>query len=344
MSARYIWCLVSIIIGASTGYIPALAAEGIGSIEPSSNTVQIDVLFKASLYKLRQNKPSEARDLLIEASKLAPNSAGIHCNLGLAQMQLANLDEAVAQFQLSLKLVPTMTEAMIDLAECYRLQDKLDLSIEWYQKYLELRPNDLSVRQTLDTVIKQSKLPQSEKFGSNYLREAIAVEKNRWPRDKTTISVYFDRNTKVPGFRSEFIGVLRDCLTEWSNALGGRIHFSESLLERNADLVCRWVYQPKPGHDDLLLNERGNASLTAYRGEISHATIKLLTAPSLIGSEVSEEIIRKTCLHEIGHALGIGGHSPNNTDVMFYLVESPTVESHLTSRDKETISRLYNLN
>lgn len=324
--------------------ISAYGAEGIGTLETSSRNARIDELFNASLLKLRQNKPAEARDLLVEASKLAPTSAGIHCNLGLSQMQLANLDEAISEFHLSLKYVPTMAEAMVNLAECYRLQEKLDLSIEWYQKYLELRPNDVSVRQTLDTVIKHSKVPASEKFGSTYLREAVALEMNRWPKDKKTISVYFDRNTKVPGFRNEFIGILRDCLTEWSDALSGRIRFVESPLERNADLVCRWIYQPKLGKDDLLLNERGNANLTAYRGEISHATIKLLTAPSLIGSDVSEDVIRKTCLHEVGHALGIRGHSPNNTDVMFYLVESPTVQTHLTDRDKQTISRLYDMN
>lgn len=344
ISFVYALCLASIIIGANSGYMSACGAEGVASQESSSNSARIDELFNASLYKLKQNRPSEARDLLLEAAKLAPNSAGIHCNLGLAQMQLANLDEAIAEFHLSLKLVPTMTEAMIDLAECYRLQDKLEQSIEWYQKYLELRPNDLSVRQTLQAVIKQSKLSPSEKFGTDYLSEAIAGELIRWPKGKTNIAVYFDRNSKVPGFRNEFIGVLRDSLTEWSHALGGRIQFTESVLERNADLVCRWIYEPRPGHDDLLLNERGNTSLTAYQGQITHATIKLLTAPSLVGSEVSAETMRKTCLHEVGHALGINGHSPNNADIMFYLVESPTVQGHLTTRDQETIAKLYDLN
>lgn len=322
-------------------YLPAFAESEGQAIQSSSNTARIDELFNGALAKLKQNRPDAARDLLIEASRLAPTSAGIHCNLGLAYMQMANLDQAIEEFQVALKYLPTMTEAMVDLAECYRLQDKLDLSIEWYQKYLQLRPNDLSVRQTLAAMVVQSKQPASDKFGPDYVREAIAGEMNRWTKDKSTITVFFDRNSKVPGVRSEFIGILRDCLNEWSEALGGKIQFAESTLERNADLVCRWVYQPRPGRDDLLLNERGNASLTAYRGQISHATIKLLTASSLVGGDVSAEIIRKTCLHEIGHALGIAGHSPNNNDVMFYLVESPTVQSHLTERDRETIRKLY---
>ncbi len=344
ISIRYISLVVLVIIGIGGQYLPSFAGEVIQEpTESSRNNSRIDGLFNSALAKLKQNSPYEARNLLIEASQLAPTSAGIHCNLGLAYMQIADLDKAIEEFQLSLKYLPTMTEAMVDLAECYRLQDKLDKSIEWYQKYLELRPNDLSVRQTLASVIAQSKQPASEKFGPDYLREATAGELNRWPKSQTTITVFFDRNTKVPGVRPEFIGILRDCLTEWSHALGGTITFAESTLERNADLVCRWVYQPRQGRDNLLLNERGNASLTALRGQISHATIKLLTAPSLVGGDVSEEIIRKTCLHEIGHALGIAGHSPNNNDVMFYLVESPTVSSHLSERDRATIRKMYGL-
>ena len=344
ISFQYISSILIALASIGGQYFPVFAGEVVQqSAESSRNNARIDELFNGALAKLKQNRPYEAKDLLVEASRLAPTSAGIHCNLGLAYMQVADLDKAIAEFQLSLKYLPTMTEAMVDLAECYRLQDNLDKSIEWYQKYLELRPNDLSVRQTLASVIEQSKQPVSEKFGPDYIREATAGESNRWPKRQSTIMVYFDRNTKVPGVRPEFIGVLRDCLTEWSHALGGTITFAESTLERNADLVFRWVYQPRPGRDDLLLNERGNASLTAMRGQISHATIKLLTAPSLVGGDVSEEIVRKTCLHEIGHALGIAGHSPNSNDVMFYLIESPTVSGHLTDRDRATIRKLYAL-
>ena len=52
--------------------------------------------------------------------------------------------------------------------------------------------------------------------------------------------------------------------------------------------------------------------------------------------------VTKTLLHEIGHALGIHGHSPNPQDVMFSNA-TPEVYSTLSKRDINTIRRMYNL-
>ena len=51
-------------------------------------------------------------------------------------------------------------------------------------------------------------------------------------------------------------------------------------------------------------------------------------------------LITKTCLHEIGHALGMHGHSPNNHDVMF-LAATPEPIAKLSDRDKATIRKIY---
>ena len=53
-------------------------------------------------------------------------------------------------------------------------------------------------------------------------------------------------------------------------------------------------------------------------------------------------LLAKICLHEMGHALGMNGHSPNSHDVMYpsssiYDKSAPV----LSARDKSTIRRLY---
>jgi predicted Zn-dependent protease len=50
--------------------------------------------------------------------------------------------------------------------------------------------------------------------------------------------------------------------------------------------------------------------------------------------------IMRTCLHEVGHALGIDGHSADVNDVM-YFSESAKHMGTLTRRDMVTIIRLY---
>jgi len=52
---------------------------------------------------------------------------------------------------------------------------------------------------------------------------------------------------------------------------------------------------------------------------------------------LSEDI----CLHEVGHTLGLNGHSANPKDVMFYSMNSDNPITALSARDKSTMARLY---
>jgi hypothetical protein len=58
------------------------------------------------------------------------------------------------------------------------------------------------------------------------------------------------------------------------------------------------------------------------------------------GKPCSDDAIKETCLHELGHALGLNGHSPNASDIMHF-VQSFRQLPALTRRDKNTIARLY---
>src|SRR6202022_1923588 len=55
---------------------------------------------------------------------------------------------------------------------------------------------------------------------------------------------------------------------------------------------------------------------------------------------IADDVMKKACLHETGHALGFAGHSTNNKDVMFFS-DSPTVWDSLTKRDRATMAHLY---
>lgn len=56
-------------------------------------------------------------------------------------------------------------------------------------------------------------------------------------------------------------------------------------------------------------------------------------------------LVRDVVLHEVGHALGIAGHSPNPEDLMYGFVDVDTPDLFgmraLTARDRATIRKLY---
>src|SRR5262249_48931115 len=75
---------------------------------------------------------------------------------------------------------------------------------------------------------------------------------------------------------------------------------------------------------------------------IEHADIRILTVDRESERPIGEDDMKKTCLHELGHALGLQGHSTNNHDIMFYSV-SPTVWPVLSKRDKATLLGIYGM-
>ena len=59
-----------------------------------------------------------------------------------------------------------------------------------------------------------------------------------------------------------------------------------------------------------------------------------------IGFTCTDLELLKTALHEIGHAIGILGHSKNITDIMYYSTASHR-QSTLSDKDIETVNKIY---
>lgn len=86
------------------------------------------------------------------------------------------------------------------------------------------------------------------------------------------------------------------------------------------------------------LQEGGNCA-NRYNGTtITGANISLRTY-SPDGKPLSKEWVYHAMLHEIGHSIGISGHSPYQGDVMAQGAKYPV--AHLTQRDKNTARMLY---
>jgi tetratricopeptide (TPR) repeat protein len=72
----------------------------------------------------RAAKPSEALQAFQSAEKLNPENAEIHISIGKAQLALVHTDEAIAEFQLALKLAPGNVQATRLLTQASRRAGK----------------------------------------------------------------------------------------------------------------------------------------------------------------------------------------------------------------------------
>ncbi|MFX5214495.1 matrixin family metalloprotease, partial [Acinetobacter baumannii] len=62
--------------------------------------------------------------------------------------------------------------------------------------------------------------------------------------------------------------------------------------------------------------ESGEAKLFLDQNSIKNAEIWLLTQPINKSMVLTDNVFRLVALHEIGHALGLSGHTTNPDDIM----------------------------
>jgi hypothetical protein len=116
----------------------------------------------------------------------------------------------------------------------------------------------------------------------------------------------------------------------WNEALEGRLNYSYTKNRHDADITLDWV----PAFPDPYV-----AGLTTYR--VGHAAIEIKTMG------VPEADIKGNIIHELGHALGISGHSNTPGDIMVgtrkWHRAGSAYNPQLSKRDIQAIQRLYSL-
>lgn len=128
--------------------------------------------------------------------------------------------------------------------------------------------------------------------------------------------------------------LMQQAYKEWQAAMGSYVMFSFAGNKNAADDVVTFLKA-----DSMTgLQEGGNCANNYDGTTITGANISLRTY-SPDGQPLSQAWVYHAMLHEIGHSIGISGHSPYQGDVMAQGARTPV--AHLTQRDKNTARMLY---
>ena len=185
--------------------------------------------------------------------------------------------------------------------------------------------------------------PLSGPVSSNgdYLAEMVEGGAYRWTPDHMPLRVYIADGSGVSAYRPQFKQLMRDAFNSWMQAAAGKLSWVEVNDPRQADIVTNWSDSISIRNGQLEAGRTTAVTQTDRRsGERSlvAADVKILTR---IGPKVfSDDEIRKTTLHEVGHALGLQGHSHLSSDIMYASLSRNQVP-FLQDRDAATISHLY---
>lgn len=299
----------------------------------------------------REGKLAEAEPLMRSVLDIRPESGMMQQGYAALLLRLGKPEEAVKILNHITELEPTYSMAWGHLGSAYAAMGKLEEAIAAYKKYVELIKNqwgakavdsDLAPYRSIialleDQLKREKENPESSK--DDYFKDAIAVKgRLNWPLSKNPIRVYIEPGTGKKGFKPEFIDVLKKAFDTWSQVSDKRISFQFVESAPGAQIYCKWT----DSKDHLLALAEGGHSRVVYVGPlIGYAEITLLSNPAFVLGDMSEKLAYKFALHEIGHALGIMGHSRNSADVMYCGMSLAEVDTTLSLRDRKTYFLLY---
>ncbi|MBX2861279.1 MAG: tetratricopeptide repeat protein [Vampirovibrio sp.] len=180
--------------------------------------------------------------------------------------------------------------------------------------------------------------------GEDYLSEVSDAGKYvRWSVNKGPIKLYVDHHPEgLRNFQPQYIAMVSRAMEAWTNkAFQNRLTYLPVETAQEADIKLYWVNTiDTQGHK----SDKGTtytAGLTIPQIEddqLFGMTVKVATL-DITGKPQKPDKIYAVALHELGHALGIIGHSPEKTDVMFAGGDKGV--SELSTRDINTVRRLY---
>jgi len=299
--------------------------------------------YNAGVIFMQQNKPKEATEKFRQAIQASPEFVNAHCNLGTALMLQGDTKSAETELKQAVSLNPTLSAAWATLGSCYQVQGKTKQAIDALNKYLQLSPKGVLAPKIRSLVASlKNELTRSggvdDATADSYLREATGNGMERW--SSMPITVYIKPGTDIPSYRPEFMDFLQQAFADWEQASEGKIKIEFVSDPSKAQITCSWTNTTK----NAISSAEGGQTMVvpdpASAGKILTAAVSLLTVPPS-GNELGSPYAKRVDLHEVGHALGILGHSTNPEDVMFHTVVPGENRAALTSRDRKTIVELY---
>ncbi len=259
---------------------------------------------------------------------------------GISYMQSGSYQKALSMFDTVSNMLPLderpvnyQVEALSKLPPTYENQkalyeisqyDDFDTATERAEQALSM------IRQNLNNEI-----------GSNYTDNVLYEEHLiRWNNiEPITYSISYDGNTQ-----QEYIDAVKEAFQNWQNASNGEISFRDTPGNTNANIAVTFTNSLK-GNTPILDKKQSGSSIPSINNNMLAKVDIYIKPTDETGLNIDRAEVFNIAQHEIGHALGLWGHSADAGDVMSY--EGDYSGNHtpkmITARDINTLKAVYRM-
>jgi len=301
-------------------------------------------LLNAGSQLLQQNKLEEACEKFRQALARDPKNQGAEVDLGGTLIKLGKFDEAQPILIKATEEHPAAFEAWLDLATSYQSTGKISESLKCLRQFLKLAPHHELVPKVKSMIALLEEDQQrrgtmtGNDQGEDYLADAVQSGTIRFAKERMPLKIYLVPATNVPFYKPEFDDIVRHAFIDWQATAPDYLSFAYVNSADDADITITWTNDPSKMVSSA---EGGHALVVPAASGILKSDITLLTTQATTHAELGSNHLRHVVLHEIGHSLGIFGHSPRAGDIMYGIVMPTDVVSNLSDRDKHTMLALY---
>lgn len=288
--------------------------------------------YNVGLKLYTQGDYAMAARYFMEAANRNTGNPNAHYYLADSYLKLNRLGEAQAEYQKIIALAPDTQAARLSR-----------IGLSQLQEYLNANPSD-RWRKAGGTGPGEAEDKYTGPMGSgdDYLDDITEGGRLvRWSLSKMPIKIYIESAPQgIRNFQPGFISQIRRAMDVWTGVLNHQLSYMPVNDPNKADIRVRWTNTiDTRGHSG-----DGGTAYTAglmiphlRNDQIEYMEVKIATF-DIQGKPQNSETIYAVAIHELGHSLGLLGHSDNPNDIMF--AENQHVISP-SKRDLNTIRRLY---
>jgi len=181
----------------------------------------------------------------------------------------------------------------------------------------------------------------------------------RWDPKRFPLAVWVEppkidaplQNEFNPKQPNDFVEAAWRALDEWQHALGGVVSFRRAESEASSDLQVQLIGQEGPSPEGEGVQVLGNTPLQracqvkssevhAGRVDVSFEVPRIQVYIADQFGLLPPDQVERNVLHEMGHALGMRGHSPIPADLMYEVARDRRVD-RLSAEDVNSFRALY---